>query len=280
MIINFQEWSFEKASRLVDCMRIVTDRVKPFRATITRQIHEPDYWKFWDKRLESYEQIASLSRVLARSQVGNRHAMAFLPASGVVYDTTLLVFALPQYWHFALLQSSIHEEWARHYSGAALRTDMRYSTKRCFDTFPMPVKTEPLDSMGEEYDRFRRSLMSARLEGLTKLYNAMSNAGETSREVTELRRLHAQMDTAVALAYGWTDLDLGHGFHETKQGVRFTISEPARREVLARLLKLNHERYAEEVKQGLHDEGKKKGKGGKRSGSKPGPEGGPQGSLF
>jgi len=61
------------------------------------------------------------------------------------------------------------------------------------------------------------------------------------------------MDYAVAAAYGWDDLDLGHGFHETKQGLRFTISESARREVLARLLKLNHDRYAEEVKQGLHD---------------------------
>jgi hypothetical protein len=58
--------------------------------------------------------------------------------------------------------------------------------------------------------------------------------------------------TTVPAAYGWTDLNLGHGFHETKQGIRFTISEPARREVLQRLLKLNHERYAEEVKQGLH----------------------------
>jgi hypothetical protein len=38
----------------------------------------------------------------------------------------------------------------------------------------------------------------------------------------------------------------------TKQGLRYTISELARREVLARLLKLNHERYAEEAKQGLH----------------------------
>ena len=63
-------------------------------------------------------------------------------------------------------------------------------------------------------------------------------------------------DAAVAAAYGWTDLDLGHGFHETKQGVRYTISEPARREVLARLLKLNHERYAEEVAKGLHDKKK------------------------
>jgi hypothetical protein len=64
------------------------------------------------------------------------------------------------------------------------------------------------------------------------------------------------MDRAVAAAYGWTDLDLGHGFHETEQGTRFTIRESARREVLSRLLKLNYERHAEEVKQGLHQKGK------------------------
>ena len=35
-----------------------------------------------------------------------------------------------------------------------------------------------------------------------------------------------------------------------------TLSETARREVLARLLKLNHERYAEEVRQGLPEKKK------------------------
>ncbi len=39
-----------------------------------------------------------------------------------------------------------------------------------------------------------------------------------------------------------------HGFHATKQGVRYTISEAARREVLARLLTLNHARYAEDLR--------------------------------
>ncbi len=60
-----------------------------------------------------------------------------------------------------------------------------------------------------------------------------------------------------------------HGFHDTQQGVRFTISEPARREVLQRLLKLNHARYAEEVQPGLHE--KKRGAGtGKRGPGKTG----------
>jgi hypothetical protein len=68
------------------------------------------------------------------------------------------------------------------------------------------------------------------------------------------------MDQAVTAAYSWADLDLGHGFHQTKQGLRYTISEAARRTVLDRLLVLNHERYAEEVRQGLHDKKKAKGK--------------------
>jgi hypothetical protein len=72
------------------------------------------------------------------------------------------------------------------------------------------------------------------------------------------------MDQAVATAYGWNDLDLGHGFHETKLGMRYTISESARRIVLDRLLALNHERYAEEVKAGLHEK-KKSATGAKRA---------------
>jgi hypothetical protein len=57
-----------------------------------------------------------------------------------------------------------------------------------------------------------------------------------------------------------------------KPGLRHTISETARREVLDTLLLLNHEGYAEEVAQGLHDaeevaqglhdKGNKKGKSG------------------
>ena len=73
---------------------------------------------------------------------------------------------------------------------------------------------------------------------------------------TFLLQLRGGLKKVVLTAYGWDDLKLGHDFHQTKQGLRFTISESVRREVLARLLKLNHERYAEEVAQGLHDKHK------------------------
>ena len=108
--------------------------------------------------------------------------------------------------------------------------------------------------------------MLSRQEGLTKTYNRFHDPDESSADIQKLRDLHVEMDRSVAAAYGWSDLDLGHGFHETKQGTRFTISEAARREVLARLLKLNHERHAEEVAQGLHD--KKRGAGSGERGAK------------
>lgn len=51
-------------------------------------------------------------------------------------------------------------------------------------------------------------------------------------------RLQFELDKAVAAAYAWQDLELGYGSHETMQGIRYTISETARREVLDRLLAL------------------------------------------
>jgi hypothetical protein len=257
MIINFHDWSLEEASSFTECFRIATERVKPFRDSITQQIHEVDFWKFWDKRPEGYAAIAKLPRVMARSRVGNRHCLAFLPV-GIVYDSALVVFTVHGDDDFALLQCSIHEEWARFYAGAAMRTDMRYSTKACFDTFPYPTIPSSVASIGGQYYEFRSQIMSARQEGLTSTANRFHNRGEQSADIVRLRALHQEMDQAVTAAYGWSDLDLGHGFYATRRGERYTLSEPARCTVLARLLALNHQRHEEEVKAGLHD--KKAGK--------------------
>jgi hypothetical protein len=108
--------------------------------------------------------------------------------------------------------------------------------------------------------------------GLTKTYNRFHDPDETAPDIVRLRQLHVAMDEAVAAAYGWGDpsagsgqaLSLDHGWHETRQGLRYTISAPARREILARLLELNHQRYAEEVAAGLHE--KKKGRGRRSKG--------------
>jgi hypothetical protein len=174
-----------------------------------------------------------------------------------VFSNAIAILALPKFAQFSVVSSVFHDKWVQEYT-SLLETRIRYTPSDCFETFPFPLMPVNLESTGELYYKYRRQIMLARQEGLTKTYNRFHNPDETAADIQKLRDLHVEMDYAVAAAYGWTDLDLGHGFHETKQGLRFTISEPARREVLARLLKLNHERYAEEVARGLHDKKKSK----------------------
>ena len=102
--------------------------------------------------------------------------------------------------------------------------------------------------------------MLDRQEGLTKTYNRVHDPDEHADDIARLREIHVELDYAVRDAYGWTDLDLGHDFHDTKFGTRFTLAPGPRQEVLDRLLELNHARYAEEVAQGLHGKPKAKGK--------------------
>src|SRR6185436_5623450 len=57
------------------------------------------------------------------------------------------------------------------------------------------------------------------------------------------------LDIAIRDVYGWYDMELAYDFHEVEtlpenDRVRYTIGPAARKEVLRRLLALNHERAA------------------------------------
>lgn len=287
-VINFFDWTAEKAATYPDCWQIIEERVRPERqrtkedgSYVLRKPLPQKYWIYNDKRPTLYATIAGLGRVLVLTIVSRTVAFTFVPA-GQVYAHRLAVFATDTFAQFALLQSSCHYYWAWQYS-STMKSDLNYSPSDVFETFPFPAgvlgagggqvppgaaataTTAALEQIGEQYHTHRQQVMLARQEGLTKTYNRMHDADDTSDDIAELRRLHAALDAAVAGAYGWHDLALDHGFHTTKQGVRYTISAAARQAVLDRLLALNHERHAAEVAAGLHAGGKGKGKGkGKR----------------
>jgi len=264
-IINFQDWPLERAETYIDCMKIVRERVKPERdrqglkADASAQGYARLWWQYGRRGLDLYVTIAKMKRVLVCSIVTKYLSFCFVPAQ-YVYMDKLGVFPFDHSQYLALLNSNLYEIWAREYSGT-LGTTLQYTPTDSFENFPFPNNLQELETLGEHYHQYRQSIMLSRQEGLTKTYNRFHDPQETAEDITQLRALHKEMDEAVARAYGWDDLNLGHGFHETKQGVRYTISEAARREVLGRLLRLNHERYAEEVALGLHEKGAKKGKG-------------------
>ena len=61
---------------------------------------------------------------------------------GRVFTHALFVYVNDRFWRFAILQSNLHNEWARKYSGA-LKQDLRYSPSNCFVNFPFPQDLSP-----------------------------------------------------------------------------------------------------------------------------------------
>jgi hypothetical protein len=232
-----------------ELLAIIEENVKPERDLLadgdaTARDRARRWWQFARPTRKLYAAINGKHQVLVRCQTSRTQVGAFV-ANGMVYGHKLVVFIGQTFGFYGLLDSSIHYWWVLQ-RGSSLRTDPVYTPSDCFETFPFPESLAGIESIGERYHSHRQSIMQARNEGLTKTYNRFHDPSDTSVDILELRRLQLEMDNAVAEAYEWSNFDLNHGFHETKLGPRYTISEGARRELLDRLLALNHKRYGEE----------------------------------
>lgn len=265
-VINFNDFSVEQARSYAECFEIVSKRVYPERQRDKRKAYRDKWWQFAERRRALYASLVNVPRVLVACRVTKYVAHSFAP-TGLIYDVGVNVFVKDVDYLAGLLQSSHYEAWVRKYA-STLESRVRYTLGDCFETFPQAPKSDAIISLGRSIQNCWADTMLERGEGLTTTANRFHNSRLVDADLIELRRLQLTLGQEVALAYGWGDIELAHGFHETKQGLRFTISEAARREILDRLLELNHQRHAEEVAQGLVDE---KGKvlTKKRSGAKP-----------
>ena len=257
------------ASDFPELLARVRSTVKPVRDKSKRKLYREQWWRFAERCPGLYSAVSPLARVLVAPQVSKYLAVAFVP-KGIVYSMMVVVFALEESWSFALLQSSVHESWVRSYA-STLETRLRYTPTDVFETFPFPAASETMTAAADDYLNLRSESMRSRNLGMTSLYNEFHDPSDTSPTTRQLRERHVAMDRAVLAAYGWLDLPLAHGFYSTELGTRFTVSPTARLEILDRLLELNHQRYAEEAAQGLHEKAAAKGKSGSgtKRGNKP-----------
>jgi hypothetical protein len=262
-----------------ELLGIVCRNVKPQRDASKDAGARAKWWRFVRPRPELYHAIGrghlfqdhpdgwdglqpSPTRIMVCSRVSKHLAIEFVPAR-MVFDSRLVVFAMHTHGSFAFLSSTINEMWVRRNS-TTLETRLSYAPRDAFDTLPLPTISEDLHAIGCTYHTARQQAMQARGVGLTKVYNALHDPTDGAEDLCELRQLRTRIDIATAEAYGWQDVILGHGFRDAaylaENGqTRFTISEPARIEILLRLSELNKQRYEEEVAQGLHDRKKPKG---------------------
>jgi methylase of polypeptide subunit release factors len=253
-VVNFFDWSIERARSYPDCFEIVERTVRPERERLLGRNpigtkRAKYWWRFGSDAKSLYSRLRG-DQTLVCSEVTKHLCFVFVPTT-YVYSANLDVFPDAGYAEFAVLQSIPHELWARSYC-SHLETRLKYSPGNGYGTFPFPGETVRLAEAGNEYHSSRARLMDRRGEGLTRIYNRVHDPEETAADVSELRRLHVGLDKAVVSAYGWDDLALDHDFYDTPQGVKFTLAPNTRVELLDRLLELNHARYAEELAAGLH----------------------------
>jgi hypothetical protein len=249
-VIYFQDWSEEEAKKYQGAFERVRRLVKPYRESLTGQIHQRCFWKFWDLRPTLMREFAAHDYVLACAQVTKYPSFRRVPTSNV-YNHKVKIFFLYEWSDFSVLQSSFHQEWVYWLCGTLGSTTVTYSTSAVLETWPMPSEASDrriseLNDVGMQYHEFRNEVMRSRCEGLTQIYNRVHDSVEQSPDVTQLRALQVKMDNTVAAAYGWSDLELGHDFRATPFGVRFTFAESVRRALLQRLVELNHHRKREE----------------------------------
>lgn len=256
-VIYFRDWSEEKARRYTPAFRRVEELVKPYRESLTGQIHQDCFWKLWDLRPVLMKEFAEKKFALALASV-TKHLCLSRISTSAVYNMQVKVLFFDGWKEFCVLQSSLHDVWARWLCGTLGASTLRYSTSSVLETWPMPPDegATELEDLGERFHAHRAEIMMKESIGLTRVYNRFHDPADRDSRIQEMRELHRGIDVAVARAYGWDNLDLGHGFHDVpylpeSDRVRFTISEAARIEVLRRLAELNRVRHEQEVAGGL-----------------------------
>ncbi|AEY93071.1 hypothetical protein SHJG_7804 [Streptomyces hygroscopicus subsp. jinggangensis 5008] len=266
-VINFQDWDESRAREYVAPYLHVLANVKSDRESRNDAGGKKYWWRFLRPRPALMNAVRHLDEFI----VMTRHTKSVIPLlvkSGPVISEAAVVIASSDRAFLALLSSAVHYWWAVD-RGSSLGTVIRYTPTDVFETLVRPTLTDRLRAAGSRLHAFRREVMLARNMGLTDIYNLVHSVDCQDQDVIEIRRIHEEIDKATVEAYGWQDLldetgqtppadptyetfPLDHGFHETNQGIRYTIGLLVRTEIIDRLRQLNHQAYADEVHLGLH----------------------------
>jgi len=243
--VDFGVSDKEDLAAVANAVGFLEERVAAERGRQTRQIHEHRPWLFWDKREKSYAAARKLDEVLVCPNLSKFLPFAFVP-SDRLFAKTVKFFLTDNAAVYGLLQSSSFLCWAAATSPSR-GTSIAFSTRSSLDTFTPPTDSHSLAAVGEANWTARRSQMRRLSLGLTALLNRLHDPADRSDDVHALRTLQIELDRAVFDAYGWSETDLGHAFHETPFGTRFTLAPRLQQAVLGRLLELNRESHALEI---------------------------------
>ena len=255
------------AADFPEVLAIVERDVKPERDANNRSVYREKWWHFAEKRPALYHAIGrghmfarhpdqwdgaseTSPQILACARVSKFWCPTFVVNSSVASEATV-VFSTDSLSTFAILQSSVHGEWARKMA-SSLESRLRYTPSDIFETFPFPdFNHEAFTQIGRHLYQLRAAFMIENSFGLTDFYNRFHKSDFDDAGMQVLREVWMEVDSAVAQSYGWQDIVLGHAFQAVaylpkNDCIRFAIREDARLEILRRLAQLNRARWLAE----------------------------------
>lgn len=209
-VINFEDMTLEEAERFPAALAIVAERVRPQRerlkATGADAEHRRLWWRFANTRKDLRTHAGTVPRFLATARVSKHTMFIFIPPDWTPSEQ-VVVFPLPSWTAFAILQSRVHGAWVA-LNASHMGEGLRYSASECFATFPFPQgrptdEVPELEELGRALYEERAAALAVTRVGLTSLYNDLINPEVDDVHISGLRALHERLDHAVVAEYGW-----------------------------------------------------------------------------
>ena len=189
----------------------IRTHVKPVRIKNRRNRYAELWWMYAEARPGMRHALSGLSRYIATPRV-SKHRLFVWIASNTMCNDSNGVFAFDDDYTFGVLHSRFHEVWALA-MGTQLESRPRYTPTTCFETFPFP---EPDDAQRDAIAEAAARLNQLR-EGWLNPVDANGNPALNANDLKKrtltnlynqrpawLANVHADLDAAVAAAYGWS----------------------------------------------------------------------------
>jgi len=170
------------------------DRVAAFRAR-----SKAESTRDWAKRPHSFRQTncqgEGVVLIVPRHSSERREyiPVGHLPPGTVVGDSANGVFS-DGYWLFGLLSSAAHMTWVRAVAGR-IKSDYRYSSTICYNTFPFPEVSESRKAI---LNAAAKQVIVAREQHSER---TLADLYDPDEMPDDLREAHAELDRAVDRCY-------------------------------------------------------------------------------
>ena len=254
-IIDFALMSEDEAELYEIPFEYVREQIKPMRDAQRRESRKRNWWLLGEPMPKMRKALQPLTRFIVSPRVSKYRVFRWTQAP-LLPDSAIVAIARDDDASFGILHSRFHELWALR-MGTSLEDRPRYTPSTTFETFPFPPGLTP-NLAPAEYSNPHAEAIATAARRLCELRDNWLNPSELIQRVSEvlpgypdrllpkdeaaakelkkrtltnlynarpawLAKAHAQLDAAVAAAYGWP-VDLSDD------------------EVLRRLLTLNQER--------------------------------------